>query len=372
MALILTEEQKMLKDSAKELLATKSPVSKMRDLRDSKYTPYDPKLWDEMISMGWSALTIPESYNGLDFGFVGLGQVLEETGRNLSKSPLISSILLGTSALRSSDNEILKAKLFPGIMEGTCKLAFAIQEGIYHQTKLFKTSAVLDGENYKINGSKTIVVDGSTADHYIVVCQVNDNLSLFIVDSNSKGITISKKILMDSGSYADITFKNVTVSAENQLNIKLDGRQLLDQIMAIAYAGISAELLGICKQSFDITIKYLKERQQFGVIIGTYQALQHRAVILFSEIELCKSIVLKALQAIDDNDPKALKYSHLAKAKLCKTAKLVTNEAIQLHGGIGVTDDADIGFYLKRARVAKQLFGDYNYHLDQLAVIKGY
>ena len=237
---------------------------------------------------------------------------------------------------------------------------------------MFNTQAILKGDKYVINGSKTMVIDGTTANFFVVVCQVDGNYSLFILDANSNGIKVSKKILMDSGSYADIIFKNVEVSAENQLNIKLDGRLLLDQLMTISYSGISAELLGICKQAFDITIQYLKERQQFGVVIGTYQALQHRAVILFSEIELCKSIVLKALQAIDENDTNALKYAHLAKAKLCKTAKLVTNEAIQLHGGIGVTDDADIGFYLKRARVAQQLFGDYNYHLDQLAKIKGY
>lgn len=372
MALIITEEQKMLKDSASELLIAKAPVSQMRKLRDTQYTPFDQSLWEEMVAMGWTALTVPESYNGLDFGFVGLGQILEEIGKNLSKSPLISSILLGASALRLSDNEAIKKRLFPGVMDGTTQLAFAIQEGKHHQTTSFKTQAALEGENYIINGSKTIVIDGTTANQLVVVCQVDTNLNLFIVDANSKGITISKKILMDAGTYADITFKNVKVPAENQLNIKLEGRLLLDRLMAIAYVGISAELLGICEQAFDVTIKYLKERQQFGVVIGTYQALQHRAAIVFSEIELCKSIVLKALKSQDQKDPKALKYAHLAKAKLGKTVKLVTNEAIQLHGGIGVTDDADVGFYLKRARVAQQLFGDYNYHLDQLAKLKGY
>ncbi|MFQ3341390.1 MAG: alkylation response protein AidB-like acyl-CoA dehydrogenase [Flavobacteriaceae bacterium] len=372
MALIITEEQKMLKDSASELLMTKAPISQMRELRDKQYTPFDPALWEEMVAMGWSALTIPERYNGLDFGFVGLGQILEETGRNLSKSPLISSILLGASALRLSDNEALKTKFFPEIMEGSTQLALAIQEDKHHQITSFKTQAVFDGANYIINGAKTIVIDGTTANFFIVVTQINTETSLFIVDAKSKGITISKNILMDAGTYSDIRFEKVKVFAENQLNIKSDGKLLLDQLMAIAYTGISAELLGICQQAFDTTIQYLKEREQFGVIIGTYQALQHRAAILFSEIELCKSVVLKALQSIDSNDPSVLKYGHLAKAKLGKTVKLVTNEAIQLHGGIGVTDDADIGFYLKRARVAQQLFGDYNYHLDQLAKLNGY
>ena len=177
MALIITEEQKMLKDSATELLIAKAPISQMRELRDSKYTPFDNALWEEMVAMGWTALTVPESYNGLDFGFVGLGQILEETGRNLTKSPLISSILLGASALRLSDNEALKTKLFPGLMEGNSQLALAIQEGKHHQTSIFNTQAVLRDDNYVINGSKTMVIDGTTANLFVVVCLVDRNYS---------------------------------------------------------------------------------------------------------------------------------------------------------------------------------------------------
>ena len=184
MALIITEEQKMLKDSATELLSAKAPISQMRELRDSEYSPFNKKLWEEMVNMGWTALTVPENYNGLDFGFVGLGQILEETGRNLSKSPLISSILLGASALRLSDNEALKVKLFPGIMEGTSQLTLAIQEGKHHQTSLFNTQAILKGDKYVINGSKTMVIDCTTANLFIVVCLVDENYRLFDVDAN--------------------------------------------------------------------------------------------------------------------------------------------------------------------------------------------
>ena len=179
MALIITEEQKMLKDSASEFLIAKAPVSQMRKLRDTQYTPFDQSLWEEMVAMGWTALTVPESYNGLDFGFVGLGQILEEIGKNLSKSPLISSILLGASSLRLSDNEAIKKKLFPGVMDGTTQLAFAIQEGKHHQITSFKTQAALEGENYIINGSKTIVIDGTTANQLVVVCQVEENLNFW-------------------------------------------------------------------------------------------------------------------------------------------------------------------------------------------------
>ncbi|MBT3542211.1 acyl-CoA/acyl-ACP dehydrogenase [Flavobacteriaceae bacterium] len=372
MALIITEEQKMLKDSAAELLKAKAPVNEMRALRDQGYMTFDSNLWREIASLGWTALTIPERYNGLDFGHVGLGQILEETGRNLSKSPLISSILLGASALRISDNKVLKAKIFPGLIEGSTQLTLALQEGKYHKTTSFQTKAVPEGENYVIDGTKTMVIDGTTASHFVVVSEIDKAISIFLVKADLEGVNISKNILMDSGTYADITFDKVVVSAENKLNIQLDGSRMLDELMTIAYSGVAAELLGICQEAFEITIQYLKERSQFGVIIGTYQALQHRAAIMFSEIELCKSIVLKALQAIDEKDANAKRYAHLAKAKLGKTVKMVTNEAIQMHGGIGVTDDANIGFYLKRARVAQQLFGDYNYHVDQLAALKGF
>jgi len=372
MALIITEEQKMLRGAAAEFLAAKAPVSAMRALRDEGYKTFDPKLWEEMIAMGWTALTVPERYGGLDFGFVGLGQILEETGKHLSKSPLLSSVLLGTSALKLSDNDALKAKFFPGVMEGSIQLTLALQEGKHHQINSFETQAVLEGKDYILYGAKTMVIDGTTASHFVVLAATASEFSLFLVDKQSEGISISDSILMDAGTYADITFDAVKVSAENKLNLQQEGKSMLDQLMAIAYSGLASELLGIGQQAFDSTIQYLKERSQFGVVIGTYQALQHRAAILFSELELCKSIVLKALKAIDEKDKNAMRYAHLAKAKLGKTVKQITNEAIQMHGGIGVTDDANIGFYLKRARVVQQLFGDYHYHLDQLAILKGF
>lgn len=373
MALIITEEQKMLKDSASELFAAKAPVSQMRHLRDEGYLPFDPELWEEMVAMGWTALTIPEDYNGLDFGYVGLGQILQESGKTLSKSPLISSILLAASALKFSDNEMLKAKWLPELMNGTTQMTMAIDEKSYFDPKVINTTATKSGEHYLLNGKKTFVIDGTTASQLIVVVKMEDSSTgLFLVDSATEGIAVHKNILMDAGVYSDVTFENVAVPAEQQLNVKVAGATIFKNVLEIAYVGLSAEMMGITEQAFAMTIQYLKERQQFGVLIGTYQALQHRAAKMFSEIELCKSIVLKALQAIDTVDEQRSKYASLAKAKLGVTIKLVTNEAIQMHGGIGVTDDADIGFYMKRARVLQQLFGDYNYHLDVISRFKGF
>ena len=373
MGLVISEEQKLLKESAAELLKVKSPVYKLRELRDQNYIPYDKSLWNEMVEMGWTALIIPEKYNGLNFGYVGLGQILEETGKTLCKSPLISSCLLSSSVMSLCDNEALKAKEFPLIMNGKKTMTLALEENSYHKPYDFKTKAKLKGENYIINGSKTFVIDGSTSDEIILVAEiVQGELGFFLINANQKGIEIKKNVLLDSGIYSDISFKEVLVSKENRLNVKIDGKELLKDLLAIAYSGLASEMLGVILESFNITINYLKERQQFGIPIGSYQALQHRAAKMFSEIQLCKSIVIKSLQSIDHGDKEKFKYSHLAKAKLGKPIKLITNEAIQMHGGIGVTDDADIGFYMKRARVLQQLFGDYNFHLDKLAVIKKY
>tara|TARA_Y100000741_G_scaffold199705_1_gene151918 strand:- start:59 stop:1180 length:1122 start_codon:yes stop_codon:yes gene_type:complete len=373
MALIISEEQKMLKESAAELLKIKSPVNNLRNLRDQNYIPYDKSLWNEMVEMGWTALIIPEKFNGLNFGYVGLGQILEETGKTLCKSPLISSCLLSSSVINLCDNEFLKAREFPLIMNGKKTITLAIEENSYHKPYDFKTRAKLEGENYIINGLKTFVIDGSTSDEIILVSKVTKNeIGFFIIKRKQKGIEIKNNILLDSGTYSDIKFNDVIVPMENRVNIKINGEELLKDILAIAYSGLASEMLGVIMESFDITVNYLKERQQFGVPIGSYQALQHRAAKIFSEIQLCKSIVIKSLQSIDQGNKERFKYSHLAKAKLGKTIKLVTNEAIQMHGGIGVTDDADIGFYMKRARVLQQLFGDYNFHLDKLANINKY
>ena len=374
MALVINEEQNMLKSSAKELLDLKSPISHMRELRDDNYSQFDVDLWKEMVEMGWTALIIPEEYNGLNFGYVGLGQVLEEMGRNLTVSPMISTVLVSTTLISFSKNEVLKSKLFDEIMNGKKLCSLAHEETSHHNPNINLSIISKNDQKFILNGKKRFVIDGSISD-YLIISANNESsgkLELIILDSKSKGITFNNKVHMDSKSYSDISFNNVEFSNNDFLSSNDDGQKLLSKTLDIACIGLAAEMLGNIQQAFEMTMQYLKEREQFGVKIGSFQALQHRSSIMFGEIELCKSIVLKALQAIDNNDPKAVKYAHLAKAKLGKTVKLVTNEAIQLHGGIGVTDDADIGFYLKRARVAQQLFGDYNYHLDQLAKIKGY
>ena len=374
MSLVINEEQNMLKSSAKELLDLKSPISLMRELRDDNYNQFDPDLWKEMVEMGWTALTVPEEYNGLNFGYVGLGQVIEEMGKKLTVSPMISTVLVSTTIVGLSKNEVLKSKLFDEIMSGKKLCTLAHEESSHHNPNIDLSIISNNNEKFILNGKKRFVIDGTISDYLIVSAnsESNGSLELVIIDSKSKGITFNNKVHMDSKIYSDISFNNVEFSKDNFLSTENDGKKILNKALDIACVGLAAEMLGNIQQAFDMTIQYLKEREQFGVKIGSFQALQHRSAIMFGEIELCKSIVLKALQAIDSGDENLPELASLAKSKLGLISKLVTNEAVQMHGGIGVTDDADIGFFLKRVRVSQRIFGDSNYHLDRVAKFNSY
>ena len=374
MTLIINEEQKMLKESTKEFLDSKSPLSSMRNLRDNNFQTYNKDLWVEMVEMGWTSLTIPEKYNGLNFGYVGLGQVLEEMGRKLTVSPIISTVLMSSTLINLSKNEILKTKLFQEIMNGSKLLTLAHEEGKHHNSNSLDTLISKEEDFFVLNGKKNFVIDGSISDYLIVSAkdESGSNTLIVLVDADANGIKFNHKVHMDSRTYSDITFNNVKIEKDNFLSSNGDGFSILDKTFDIARIGLACEMLGSVQEAFEITMAYLKEREQFGVKIGSFQALQHRSALMFGEIELCKSIVLKALQSIDSNDSNLSKNASLAKAKLGLVFKLVSNEAVQMHGGIGVTDDADIGFFLKRARVIQRILGDSNYHLDRLAKINNY
>ncbi|MGY8930661.1 MAG: acyl-CoA dehydrogenase family protein [Flavobacteriales bacterium] len=374
MALVINEEQQMLKSSTKEFLDLKSPLSLVREMRDNNYNQFSSELWTEMVEMGWTALTIPEKYNGLNFGYVGLGQVLEEMGRKLTVSPIISTVLTSTSLISLSKNEVLKNMLFQEIMNGNKLCTLAHEEGSHHSPNIEISIVSKKDDVLVLNGKKRFVIDGSISDYFIVSAnhESEKNVDLILVDSKSEGISFNNKVHMDSRIYSDISFDNVKIEKDNFLSSNGDGFEILEKTLDIARIGLAAEMLGNVQQAFEMTMQYLKEREQFGVKIGSFQSLQHRSALMFGEIELCKSIVLKALQAIDSDDEKLPELASLAKAKLGQVSKLVTNEAVQMHGGIGVTDDADIGFFLKRTRVTQRTFGDSNFHLDRVAKINKY
>ena len=379
MALILTDEQQMLKESAKGFLAEHAPVKEVRNQRDAdSETGYDINLWPKMVEMGWGAILVPEEFGGLEFGNVGMAQITEETGRTLTASPLLSNAIISVSLIKEIGNQNQKSMLLPKIASGELMMTLAIDETSHHNPERVSMIASENGERFILNGTKRFVIDGSTADKLIVVARTNQDshdksgITLFIVDKELSGISVERTKMVDGRNSTFISFNDVVVEKEDILGEKHKGFEPLSNVLDIANVHLAAELLGICQETFDRTLQYLKQRKQFGSLIGSFQALQHRAANWWSEIEICKSVVLKALQAFDENDARSSFLASIAKAKLCEIAELSTNEAIQMHGGIGMTDEYEIGFFIKRARPAQMLFGDHNYHVNKFAASCGY
>lgn len=379
MAMVINEEQQMLKESAQGFLAEFAPVSELRKLRDEgSATGYNADLWRQMVDMGWAAILVPEAYGGLDFGHVGMGQIIEQTGRTLTASPLFSTAIIGASLINLAASDAQKSELLTAIAGGELTTALAVDETIHHAPTQISMTAVKQGDSYRLNGEKRFVIDGHSADKLIVAVRTSGNLgdtkgiSLLILDRNSAGVEVERTEMVDSRNAAIVRFSDVSVSADNLLGEEGQGFSALSATLDIGNAYLAAEMLGIAQESFDRTLQYLKERKQFGVLIGSFQALQHRAAHWWSEVELCKSVVLKVLQSLDQGDPRSPAMASIAKAKLCEVVELATNEAIQMHGGIGMTDEYEIGFFIKRARPVASLYGDYNYHGDRFALLSGY
>jgi acyl-CoA dehydrogenase len=379
MALVLNEEQRLLQDTAKEFLASNAPVESLRKLRDeADPVGYVPELWQQMAELGWASIILPAQYGGLEFGFLGLGVVLEETGRTLTASPLYASAVVGASAILLGGSEAQKESLLPEIAAGQLTLALALEESHHHRPTHIATTAQAQGDSFVLNGSKTFVLDGHSADRLIVVARTSgedrshEGLTLFLVDREAAGIACQRTIMADSRNAANITFDNVTVGADCVIGEIDQGWAVLEPVLDRGRVAIAAETMGYALEAFDRTVEYLKEREQFGALIGSFQALQHRAAIMQAELELCRSVMLQALSAVDETPDQLPLLASLAKAKVNELVKLVTNEAVQMHGGIGVTDELEIGFFLKRARVAMQVFGDTGFHKDRYATLCGY
>ena len=379
MALVINEEQQMLKESAQGFLAEHAPLSEVRKQRDAgSAAGYADNLWSQMVEMGWAAILVPEAYGGLEFGHVGMGQIVEQTGRTLTASPLFATAVLGVTAINAAGSEQQKVELLGAIASGEITTALAVDETAHHAPAQVSMSASKQTGGYRLVGSKRFVVDGGTADKLVVAARTSgaagdaQGVSLFIVDRTAAGVEVERTAVTDGRNYANINFNDVEVAEAALLGEEGTGFKALSATLDVGNIYLSAELLGMAQETFDRTLQYLKERKQFGVLIGSFQALQHRAADWWSQIELCKSVVLKALQATDEGDKRAPALASIAKAKLSEVAELSTNEAIQMHGGIGMTDEYDIGFFIKRARPAQTLFGDNSYHTDRFAQLSGY
>ena len=379
MKLILTEEQEFLRDTAKNFAQERTPVAHFRALRDSNDQDlWDKDIWQEMVNLGWSGILIPEEFGGSNFGVAGISVILQECGKTLTPSPLFSTGVLGAYAISNFGTQEQKEQYRPKIVNGEITTALAVDEYSHHYPSKTSLTAEKKDDKYILNGKKTFVIDGASADVLIVLTRTSGNsgelagLTLFIIDSNADGIDKTKLDMADSRNYANINFNDVKCSNHDILGALESGGETVESILDIGRIAISAEMLGNAESAFETTIEYLKQRKQFGVLIGTFQALQHRAAAMFCEIELTKSAVMAAVHGADERSNELQRLSSLAKTIAGETLHLVSNEAIQMHGGIGVTDEYDLGFFIKRSRVAEQIFGSSTYHTERYANLSGF
>ena len=379
MALILTEEQELLQQTAREFVTENAPVTQLRELRDTAdESGFSRALWKQMAELGWAGIIFPEEFGGADLGFAELGLVLEETGRTLAATPLLSTVVLGGSALLLGGTESQKKDLLPAVSRGEKLLALAYQETPHHDPYRVATRAESSGNGFRLTGEKTFVLDGHVADQLIVTARTSggererDGIALFLVDAGAPGLELTRTVMVDSRNAAKVRLGGVEVDASRAIGRPGGGGDLLDGVLDRGAIALSAEMLGTAQEAFDRTVAYLKERKQFGVPIGSFQALKHRAAQLFCELELLRSIVLEALRAVDAARPDLSKLASICKARASDAVVQAGNEGVQMHGGIGVTDEEEIGFFLKRAKAAALTFGDAPFHRDRFARLEGY
>lgn len=369
MPLYLTDEQAMLRDTARDFVAEHAPVSHMRGLRDAgDATGFSRDLWKQFAELGFTGILVPEAQGGLGLGHVEAGVVLEEIGRNLSPSPFLSTAVGAVAALSGTAHA---DRWFPGIVAGETVAALAIDERAKHDGRT-TLAAERAGNGFRLTGTKQFVAHGHVADLLLVSARTEGGVTLFALPRDLPGLTAAPERLADASIAARITFDGVAVDADAVVGEVDAGDGPLARLLAAGRTGAAAELLGVGGGAMDRTVAYLKERKQFGQPIGSFQALQHRAAHLYSEMEVARAAVLKAQQLLDAGDARADEAVSVAKAMTGLATTLAVQEGIQMHGGIGMTDEYDIGFYMKRARVLAELFGDANFHADALARAAGY
>ncbi|HEX8302255.1 acyl-CoA dehydrogenase family protein [Sphingomonas sp.] len=368
MPLYLNDEQQMLRETARDFVAEHAPVSHMRALRDAgDATGFSRGLWKQFAEMGLTGILIPEADQGLGLGHVEAGVVLEEIGRNLSPSPFLSTAVAAVEALQGTPHA---ARWYPGILAGETVAALAIDERRKHDGRV-EMRAERAGNGFRLTGAKRFVAHGHIADLILVAARTEGGTTLFAIPGDAKSLTASPERLADASLAAHLQFDGVEVDADAVVGEVDAGDAPLARLLAAGRTGASAELLGVGGGAMDMTVSYLKERKQFGQLIGSFQALQHRAAHLYSEMEVARAAVLKAQQLLDSAQDAAEAVS-VAKAMTGLAATLAVQEGVQMHGGIGMTDEYDIGFYMKRARVLAEMFGDSNFHADALAQAAGY
>ena len=379
MPLYLNDDQAMLQDTARPFMAAEGSIEKQlrhwrdRDCKDG----FGHDLWKQFAEMGFTGILIDEDDGGLGMGHAEAGIVLEEIGRNLTPSPFLTTAVVGVTALKHAGDET-KAKYLPGIISGDTVLALALDESAKFRPSRIATRAERSGNGFKLNGKKQFVVQGGSADMLIVAARTGGSedetagITLFAVDRDAAGLSAESARLVDSAMAAHVELDNVEVTADAVIGEVDQGWDVLTKVIHAGQTGAAAEMIGVGSGAMDMTVNYLKERKQFGQLIGSFQALQHRAAHLYSEMEIARAAVMKAQQLLDEGDDGAPLMVSVAKAKAGQAAGLAVREGVQMHGGIGMTDEYDIGLYMKRDRSLAEFMGDANYHANLVAEMNGY
>jgi alkylation response protein AidB-like acyl-CoA dehydrogenase len=371
MPLYLTEDQAMLRESARGFMAGEGNIAaQLRKYRDSGCKDgFGHALWRQFGEMGFTGILADEADGGLGMGHVEAGIVLEEIGRNLTPSPFLTTAVAAVEALRGT---ALRNRWLPGILAGDTVAALAVDEGRKHRPEAIAMRAERSGNGFRLVGRKQFVVHGASADFLIVAARAEEGLTLFAVEKEARGLELEAVRLADSSVAARIEFRDVEVDADAVIGEVGAGEAVLGRVLGAARAGAASEMVGVASGAMTMTVEHLKQRKQFGRAIGEFQALQHRSAHLYSELEIARAATLKAQQLLDEGSAEAEAMVSVAKAKAGRVSTLAVQEGVQMHGGIGMTDEYDIGLYMKRDRVLNELFGDPAYHADKLARLKGY
>ena len=367
--MILNEEQRMFQQSMADFFEAEAPIAALRTLREAPpHQNFDAGLWQQMVDLGLPALTVPEAYGGVELGWMGLGVICQEAGRRLVASPLISSAVLAQAVVLHCASEAQRAELLPAMVAGELTASLAVDEG-GHFRGLVPQSQVVKG---RLNGAKRLVMEGAQVSRLLVVARREDaSVGVVLLDPNAAGVTVTPIKLMDGRGYADLQFSEVAVSDEDWLaGDAIDNG--LEHALAIGTVALAAEMMGGARELLERTVAYLCEREQFGVKIGSFQALQHRCAQLYCDLELAQSAVDAALTALDYASDDIVALASAAKALANDCFQSMSSQAVQLHGGMGVTDEMDIGLFLKRSRVCNQLLGDADWHRRRFATAHGF
>jgi alkylation response protein AidB-like acyl-CoA dehydrogenase len=379
MPLFHDEDQAMLADTAKSFMADEGNIAKqLRHYRDRDCPDgFGHAIWKQMAELGFTGILVSEEDGGLGMGQVEAGIVLEEIGRNLTPSPFLTSSVLAATAIGKGSDD-LRGRYLPGLISGEAVYAVAIDESAKHRPDRIATRAEKSGNGFKLSGKKSFVIQGASSDMIVVAARTSgddsdaDGITLFAVPKDAAGMSQDPVRLVDSSMASHITFDGVELDGDAVIGEVDGGRDVLNAVLNAGRIGAAAEGVGVARGAMDMTVDYLKQRKQFGKLIGEFQALQHRAAHLYSEVEIAQAATIKAQQLLDGDAPSADLMISVAKAKVAKAAGLAVKEGVQMHGGIGMTDEYDVGLYMKRDRALQEFLGDAYFHAGRVAEMSGY